>query len=249
MGSWIETCIVSHLPILGGEKCAAVILIGQKYPGIGCNAADEYAALAVIRGEYDEYGRLDEYDPTEASALLSVLSTLNLKISEGGEMKDYAVTTLEDFLEKAGEGLYSACGAVSGMVSERNKPLPVRTVFVREGMLALAQPGTDDRSILDKTFSLENGRMRMRNLSVSMGCGQLVFVCSTFLTTFREGNFDAAYKSAEKVLGLTRLLNQLRMSWHIPSGKGSQCALTEDMVLFCGAYMRELKAIKDLSSR
>lgn len=244
MGSWFETCIVSHLPILGGEKCAAVVLIGQKFPGIGCTAADKYAALAIVRGEYDGYGRLENYVHAESSALLSALSTLGLKVSECGEMKDYALTSLGDFMEKAWEGLYSTCGALSG----NNKLLPVRIVFVREGMLALAQPGSEERDVLDKTFSLENGRMRMRNLSCMMSCRQINSAASLFLEVFRESNADAAYRSTEKILGLNRLLNQLRMSWHIPSGKGSQRALTEDMVLFGGAYARELKAIEKYCS-
>ena len=59
MGCWNETCMISHLPILGGEKCTAVILLKREFPNVGFNAVNEYIPIATIHGEYDGYGCLE----------------------------------------------------------------------------------------------------------------------------------------------------------------------------------------------
>ena len=49
MGCWNETCMISHLPILGGEKCTAVILLKREFPNVGFNAVNEYIPIATIK--------------------------------------------------------------------------------------------------------------------------------------------------------------------------------------------------------
>ena len=48
--------MISHLPTLGGEECAAVFLLRQQYSNAGGNPVGKYMAIATTRGEYDGYG-------------------------------------------------------------------------------------------------------------------------------------------------------------------------------------------------
>jgi hypothetical protein len=65
MGSWFETCFVSHLPIRDGEKCRLFILEhmeGWKSDRVGAGLTyphDVWAPCSfAIPGEYDSYGRV-----------------------------------------------------------------------------------------------------------------------------------------------------------------------------------------------
>ena len=59
MGTWNETCMLSHLPILEGEAVGGVLLI-QKKDSKRTSYPDEIwkPISPVIKGEYDGYGRV-----------------------------------------------------------------------------------------------------------------------------------------------------------------------------------------------
>lgn len=77
MGCWNETCGISQLPILGGDKVKLVVLVGGNsdfISGSGTSYINEiWSPISIpISGEYNEYGSLteDSIVEDEASAML-----------------------------------------------------------------------------------------------------------------------------------------------------------------------------------
>jgi hypothetical protein len=77
MGCWNETCGISQLPILGGDKVKLVVLVGGNSDfilGSGTSYINEiWSPISIpISGEYNEYGSLteDSIVEDEASAML-----------------------------------------------------------------------------------------------------------------------------------------------------------------------------------
>lgn len=77
MGCWNETCGISQLPILGGDKVRLVVLVGgnsEFISGSGTSYINEiWSPISIpISGEYNEYGSLTEESivEDEASAML-----------------------------------------------------------------------------------------------------------------------------------------------------------------------------------
>lgn len=62
MGCWNETCALSRLPIFSGEPVVAIITIGRPTVAGECYYANDDTNMFTfpIRGEYDDYGSLEE---------------------------------------------------------------------------------------------------------------------------------------------------------------------------------------------
>lgn len=234
MGCWNDTCMISHLPILSGEKCTAVLLLEQQHPYAGTSPTGEYMAIAAIHGEYDEYGQLENMDPTEESTLLSALSKLTLLIQSGGEMIDYKPNTLRGFIGTAiNDELF-----ISGKNGLR---LSIQVVFLKDRMAALARPG-DDSGLLNAAFA-DGAKLPLYTLMNTLAGGRWHPAMSPFLTAYAVANREVAYRSTEQILALTRLLLHLRMGWHVPCGRGSLEDVSEDMRRLADAYAEELESI------
>lgn len=64
MGCWNETCFLSNLPILAGERIVLIPLISSFgiESGKTCEVTDNYAPLGfTFKGKYDDYGGIREY--------------------------------------------------------------------------------------------------------------------------------------------------------------------------------------------
>lgn len=236
MGCWNETCMISNLPILGGEECAIAILLEQGTPYLGITPIDKYMPLAIIHGEYDEYGHLENIDEAEESALLSALPALALKQTEIWNYVDCSVSSLTEFLNKIKNGVY--------VVDTRmQKDLLLRVVFLKKRMLALAKMDEDDRHALNLAFSGDtldalNGIKELtpfRSVNRLIEPFQRELICAD--KSFAEHN-------AELIFGLNRLLTRLRKTWYIPSESGNQCDFMDEMLAYGSAYIEEIQSLK-----
>ena len=240
MGCWNETCMISNLPILAGEECAIAILMDRGIPNEGVYPTDQYMPFAIIHGEYDEYGRLENANEEEVAALLSALPALSLKGMEDGNYVDYTVSNLENFLDEveAEEGLFVP-------FNKKGRMLPLRYVFLKNRMLALATPDEFRQPILDEAFSggVREAMQGIRKvLSYHPITNQLLY---PFHETLITANKDVAYRNISQIVSLYRLLTILRKSWHIPSGKGSQNFIFEEMLAFGTAYQEEIRSLEE----
>lgn len=240
MGCWNETCMISNLPILAGEECAIAILMDRGIPNEGVYPTDQYMPFAIIHGEYDEYGRLENANEEEVAALLSALPALSLKKMEDGKYVDYTVSNLENFLDEveAEEGLFVP-------FNKKGRMLPLRYVFLKNRMLALATPDEFRQPILDEAFSggVREAMQGIRKvLSYHPITNQLLY---PFHETLITANKDVAYRNISQIVSLYRLLTILRKSWHIPSGKGSQNFIFEEMLAFGTAYQEEIRSLEE----
>lgn len=236
MGCWNETCMVSNLPILGGEECAIAILLEQGTPYLGITPIDKYMPLAIIHGEYNEYGHLENIDEAEESALLSALPALALKQTEIWNYVDCSVSSLTDLLDKIKNGVY--------VVDTRmHKDLLLRVVFLKKRMLALAKMDEDDRHVLNLAFSGDtldalNG---IKELTPFRSVNRLI---EPFQLGLIRADKSVAKNNAELIFGLNQLLLRLRKTWYIPFGSGSQCELTDEMLAYSSAYIEEIRSLK-----
>ena len=232
--------MISNLPILAGEECAIAILMDRGIPNEGVYPTDQYMPFAIIHGEYDEYGRLENANEEEVAALLSALPALSLKKMEDGKYVDYTVSNLENFLDEveAEEGLFVP-------FNKKGRMLPLRYVFLKNRMLALATPDEFRQPILDEAFSggVREAMQGIRKvLSYHPITNQLLY---PFHETLITANKDVAYRNISQIVSLYRLLTILRKSWHIPSGKGSQNFIFEEMLAFGTAYQEEIRSLEE----
>lgn len=239
MGCWNETCMISNLPILAGEECAIAILMDRGIPNEGVYPTDQYMPFAIIHGEYDEYGRLENANEEEVAALLSALPALSLKGMEDGNYVDYTVSNLENFLDEiqAEEGLFVP-------FNKKGRMLPIRYVFLKTRMLALATPDEFRQPILDEAFSggVQEAMQGIREvLSYHPMSNQLLY---PFHKALISVNKDVAYRNISQIVSLYRLLCILRKSWHIPAGKGSQNLIFDETLAFGKAYVEEIESIQ-----
>lgn len=235
MGCWNETCMISHLPILGGEKCTGVLLLEQKNPNIRFNPMSYYIALAAIQGEYDEYGRLENIDPVEASALLSAFSCLTLVTTDdcNDKLRNFTPSTIGEFMAAISDNRV--------VVHDKRGPTALHLVFIKERMASLVNIG-EDRCLLDDAFK-HGAKFPLYTLMNTLAGGRWHPAMSPFLTAYVAADEEAAYRSTEQILALTRLLTHLRMGWHVPCGRGNQESVYEDMRHFADAYREELDSI------
>ena len=59
MGCWNETCFVSHLPIVSGEDCYAVLMAENYYEVSRCYPSSKYNPIALAKGQYNDYKNLE----------------------------------------------------------------------------------------------------------------------------------------------------------------------------------------------
>lgn len=143
MGSWNETCMVTHLPIFAGEPCLGVVLMEASYWSAGCYATSEYTPIFSVRGEYDDYGGLA--DIKEESQIMSVLRTLNPhQLDDTGVLVPAAdLETFHDFVEACQNGLFVK--QTRGVTSSGKKQLRLKVIYIKECVLQLAKQNLEDR--------------------------------------------------------------------------------------------------------
>ena len=116
--------------------------------------------------------------------------------------------------------------AVSGDLlanDNRGPHIPLHIVFIKERMASLA----DTRNETVNTLA--------------GNCGYTIL--PKFIKAYISAGKEVACKSIEQILALTQLLNNLRLGWHVPCGRGSQRSVCEDIRRFADAYRVELESI------
>lgn len=143
MGSWNETCMVTNLPIFAGEPCLGVVLMEASYWSAGCYATSEYTPIFSVRGEYDDYGGLENIK--EEPQLMTILRTLNPhQLDDTGTLVPAAdLDTFHDFVEACQNGLFVK--QTRGVTSSGKKQLRLKAIYIKECVLQLAKQNLEER--------------------------------------------------------------------------------------------------------
>lgn len=143
MGSWNETCMVTNLPIFAGEPCLGVVLMEASYWSAGCYATSEYTPIFSVRGEYDDYGGLENIK--EEPQLMTILRTLNPhQLDDTGALVPAAdLNTFHDFVEACQNGLFVK--QTKGVTPCGKKQLRLKVVYIKECILDLAKQNLEAR--------------------------------------------------------------------------------------------------------
>jgi len=127
MGSWNETCLLSNLPIVAGDRVVWMPLIQD-----GLESVPEHESYGAfhpfffsIRGVYNDYGSLEEIDDTpQAKSALRYFKDLvtqgRLKYKSDSE-KEKNIDSVESLVENVGRGYFYTIGLDFNQSIESNK--------------------------------------------------------------------------------------------------------------------------------
>lgn len=265
MGCWNATCMVSHLPIVAGENCAIVVLLERAKNHVldsACYPNHTLVPIYILRGKYNEYGWLEEIQDGEK--FITFINKLNLVSYEDHE--PIKITSFDMFLENIHENNLVAV-QISGVTREKAY-LQVRTVFVKESVLdmsrdfwenpedhwdkesynrvknyfetaiELQKKANEDKKYSDKAFWAASDMFQLMSMS---------YPCIEYSMFFQECfRTDPEFigKMFYEILYLDSTLDWLRMSWHIPSGAGSQNCINRLNHAFLELYKTEVEKLE-----
>lgn len=254
MGLWYETCMISNLPILINEEVFAVVLAKTEVNN-GCYATDSWVPVIAAHGKYDGYANICCPNPNEDTMYEGITAEYN-------NWKDYSYQQLFDKNDKAGkeiffEGFLQAVND-GAFFSASTGDMELATVFIKESIL----------SALRQTDSLQKHlkrfwRMKEPYKEVFFDKGKShLEIYSSFNSTFRNvhalspeifiamfnTDYDATWDIIENLILINAALGELRKSWHIPSGRGSQSLVAESTKVLNETIAKEIKRLERLES-
>ena len=210
MGCWDETCMLTHLPIIVGEKTVAVFIAQKRNSLDTCYSDSIFAPISLpFFGQYDDYGRLENIAKDDVA--LKILHDNDFFQEKNGTFTPVEATTdnwedqLIQLLNMARHGeLYIRDSAMSSGYA------PVWLSFMRQDFFDFGVNIVKNQ--ISPSF-LDDISYRVRltnNLKVAV----------------REG-----WLTGENMLPLTAItvfMNIQRIAWHPTSGSGSQNRLDHD---------------------
>ena len=223
MGCYNETCALTRLPILAGDRCALLFVAPQPYGRRSpCHPWGLYVPVApLFYGTYDDYGNLEDIeDDPEALGLLSAIP-MSLDLGNGHHRNLY-VDRDRPAAERLRE-LVAAAGRfeLEGLFDDEYRPLYV--IFMR-------------RDFLD--FVLENNKSAAEPEYLASTSFRLVFqapmrdALRAIDPEWRDGMpVDAPpmqQRHAEELAALMAGMSALRSSFAPACNGGSQDALGPD---------------------
>lgn len=272
MGCWNESCMISHLPIFYGEDVYGFLLLEYPFDQQFCYATGRYSPIAVVLGKYDDYGGIEEIeneaimapviqdflvksgftfdgkpiDELEFKELFSTNGQLQQKkwrASQRNETKTARVLIkasvldhlLKDYRENYGH-LHARYLSDMGKIWDS----------LKEALVVFAPPKGDGAAMaayLKATSERENIEFLFHdvirtNTSTVTGCHW-----DSYPETMR-GSKDLFVSYFLLLFESTDVLNYLRMSWHVPSGSGSQDSYNELFSSFLQVYKDTLMDIR-----
>lgn len=89
MGCWNGTCMLTHLPIMGGDPVVAFLIEVSSAAASGgapCYSTDRGAPLTLaIKGVYDDYGSIEKIEPESEALAMSFLNLDKLSAANADE--------------------------------------------------------------------------------------------------------------------------------------------------------------------
>lgn len=265
MGCWNETCFVSHLPIVSGEDCYAVLMAENYYEVSRCYPSSKYNPITLAKGRYDDYGSLKNvYKFDEFITALKLLPDV-MVLEDGGvfcpcdwnQVKSFSDITslMSDY------GLYMKVPNHARQYTNK-KYIKLEMVLVKPACVELpleSWMGCVDRLITDRIDSVKevmaetpdkNDIMLVikHEQSVSDAVREIRdwissqtpnAVSQVFIKQTWEQSPEMAEFIYRNLMRLTSVLSALRMSYHVPSGSGSQEGITKTHMVLAKLYEQE----------
>lgn len=128
MGSYNETCMLSHLQIVYGDDVKLIILVKNSDKSDFIYHNEMYAPLCLpIDAKYNDYGGIkDAVVPDYTESLLN-----KLKFSDQNGLEEYKFNSVDDFVNNIieGSGLYLSSGI--------EEPKKLECVYVHKGLYSI----------------------------------------------------------------------------------------------------------------
>lgn len=250
MGCWIETDMLTNLPIDYGEHTAAVLIAQECDPKHTCYPNETWTPISpLIYGTYDDYGRIEGYDKSTERLFLDVFREAekkNIRLMEKGEGGEESTfldpgTSLKDVIEVAADGklflrTHENCRVALALLKpayvERCKTFPdakyVYQTFA--DMEAMQTERTAKLRTLQETITDEAARAEVEKL------------CDTINRDLPAGALDPHhpmlklfYKAGADIATIFCIniaLHTLRSEWRPTSGAGGQTGIECPAVVY-----------------
>jgi len=271
MGSWNETCFVSHLPIFSGEECYAVLMVENSLRQSPCYPCAKCVPFALVKGEYNDYGSLENICRFDEFRQILALLTNVVERTDDGNYIPYDLGKIRNFSDLMElvrhKGLYLEVKKAIQIYTHKMY-VELNIVFVKTGCLDLPvscwNGGIDERIsglLADVKAAIEqpfNKGDAISEVGYEMNISEAVrevcdwISCQTpnaanwsFMTAAWIQHPDLAEFMYQRLMRLTSVLSALRMSYHIPSGSGSQEEVTETHLALADFCKQEYQRRED----
>jgi len=266
MGCWHETCFVSHLPIFIGDECYAVLMAENSLHRSQCYPYVKYVPLALAKGIYNDYGSLKKvYRFDEFKDVLKLLPDVMVQ-TDNNKYISYdlgSIQSFTDLINLCNDGkLYIKVNRFAERFTSK-RYLQLNIVFVKpecvdlpvfiswgedideriSGIIAnvktaMGQP-YDKNDEFSKILHESGVSEATQEISEWVNCQTPDFITRKLTADVWMQNPVLAEFIYGRLMRLTSVLASLRMSYHIPSGKGSLEAVTPTHLALAELYIQE----------
>ena len=255
MGCWNGTCMISHLPIIVGEKIKLVFLHDgfDLDDGILNQSAYVYSggllspALLPLEGEYDDYGNIEDIVEDTNYKLINKyfkdkISTLYV---DGNLIKDWTLQTIIDAIERGEEITYN----------DSKKTLGLSFVFIRLDIWNAIQKlvenekcyysPTGSEYITSREFYTNDlndilsnnryGSMYPQALFKTNGAKGLIpalYTIKVLDSNTKKAEIIELFELALQLHNIEHFVEDIRIGWMIQPGAGSQDQNWETYIKF-----------------
>jgi len=217
MGCWNETCMLTHLPILVGERTVAV-LIAQQHATHNSNCYPDGVFQPIslpITGDYDDYGGLENIERN--AAVLLGLSETELYSSHDSTACSFTPVATAD-MQTAPDWEQR----LSDLIEEaRHDTLFIKDPTTVTGFSRVFVVMMKDEFV---TFARRAAKQR-ESLRYGDSITYLLSLPPNLRPAVREKRLSK--KDVQPLMWLNCFMNDMRIAWHPTCGSGSQNTLDE----------------------
>lgn len=230
MGCWNETCMLTRLPIHGGDKAVCVILLNRPGRVDTCRADGSYLPVAEpIFGTYDEYGSLEDIEKPDAAADGLLRIDAFRRTPDGGKATLAAIGTRDprEIISALGHDAYFV---EQSLYDGRRVDARIFPVFMSRQFYDMALdmitsgPCPDDDKFLWAITADTHFGTPVRK-------------------AVREGTADMDLLGQLWRLGV--FMERMRIAWGPTAGSGSQSTVEKDQIRFYQAMADAANRIMD----
>lgn len=235
MGSWLETCFLSGLPIKEGQPVVCFIILSTGYKGDSIYHVDDFFSPLsfALRGTYNEYGDMSVIHKNEASDLTFQFFE---KLQSEGQLN--IRHTFDKSLPKEVKSLKDITYLVNreclSLKKLRYDPPEkhLALVYAHEPLYGSVLDEILKRETLDEGCSLKNRllkdikRFKKASTKDSLFQKDIGFLKSSKkdirFIEFIQKNIDSVINTLVELAAFEESLYLLRKNWSVPLGKGCQ---------------------------
>lgn len=216
MGCWNETCMLTHLPILAGERTVAVLIAQHEIHNSNCHPDGVFQPISLpIAGDYDDYGGLENIERNSA-VLLGLSETELYRNNDFTGCSFTPVPTVD--MQTAPDWEQRLSNLIE---NARHDTLFIKDPTTATGFRRVFVVMMKDEFV---TFARRAAKQRT-SLWCMDSITYLLSLSPNLRPAVREKRLSK--KDVQPLMWLNCFMNDMRIAWHPTCGSGSQDALDE----------------------